>query len=57
MSAGALLPFPLYQRVELNNYAWHDKKSNTPQDNYNHYIDAIRYAFSDLVEDNTFFVA
>ena len=44
-------------KKELNNYAWHDKKSNTPQDKYNHYIDAIRYAFSDLVEDNNFFVA
>jgi phage terminase large subunit len=44
-------------KKELNNYAWHDKKSNTPQDNYNHAIDAIRYAFSDLVDDNDFFVA
>jgi phage terminase large subunit len=44
-------------KKELNNYAWHDKKSNTPQDNYNHYIDAIRYAFTDLVEDNDFFVS
>jgi phage terminase large subunit len=44
-------------KKELNNYAWHDKKSNTPQDNYNHAIDAIRYAFTDLVDDNDFFVA
>jgi len=29
---------------ELNNYSWHDKKSQTPVDNYNHCIDAIRYA-------------
>ena len=29
---------------ELNNYAWSDKKSNTPIDDYNHAIDAIRYA-------------
>ena len=29
---------------ELNNYVWSDKKSNTPIDNYNHIIDAIRYA-------------
>lgn len=28
---------------ELNNYVWHDKKSNTPIDAYNHRIDAIRY--------------
>lgn len=44
-------------KKELNNYAWHDKKSNTPQDNYNHLIDACRYAFTDLVDDNEFFVA
>jgi phage terminase large subunit len=29
---------------ELNSYAWHDKKSETPIDDYNHAIDAIRYA-------------
>ena len=29
---------------ELNNYVWHDKKSETPVDNYNHLIDALRYA-------------
>jgi len=29
---------------ELNNYVWHDKKSATPIDDYNHAIDAIRYA-------------
>ena len=28
---------------ELNNYVWSDKKSNTPIDNFNHIIDAIRY--------------
>ena len=44
-------------KKELNNYAWHDKKSNTPQDNWNHTIDAIRYAFTDLVDDNDFFVS
>ena len=44
-------------KKELNNYAWHDKKSNTPQDKYNHYIDAIRYAFTDLVDSNEFFVS
>ena len=45
-------------KKELNNYAWSDKKSNTPLSNgYDHMIDGIRYAFSDLVEDNTFFVA
>lgn len=29
---------------ELNNYIWHDKKSKTPIDMYNHCLDAIRYA-------------
>ncbi len=29
---------------ELNNYCWLEKKSNTPIDNYNHALDAIRYA-------------
>ena len=29
---------------ELNNYCWLEKKSNTPIDDYNHAIDAIRYA-------------
>jgi phage terminase large subunit len=29
---------------ELNNYSWLEKKSRTPQDKWNHLIDAIRYA-------------
>lgn len=29
---------------ELNSYAWHDKKSETPIDDFNHLIDAVRYA-------------
>ena len=29
---------------ELNNYIWHDKKSKTPIDMYNHCLDALRYA-------------
>lgn len=28
---------------EMNNYAWNDKKSETPIDAWNHLIDAIRY--------------
>lgn len=28
---------------ELNNYSWEDKKSNTPQDSFNHSLDCIRY--------------
>jgi phage terminase large subunit len=31
---------------ELNNYSWLEKKSKTPQDKFNHLIDAIRYAIS-----------
>lgn len=33
---------------ELNNYVWHDKKSNTAIDNYNHALDAIGYVMWDL---------
>ena len=29
---------------ELNNYVWSDRKSKTPIDDYNHFIDALRYA-------------
>ena len=31
---------------ELNNYCWLEKKSQTPVDNFNHGIDALRYAVS-----------
>ena len=31
---------------ELNNYSWLERKSKTPQDKFNHIIDAIRYAVS-----------
>lgn len=31
-------------KTELNNYAWNDKKSDTPIDDFNHLIDAGRYA-------------
>ena len=31
---------------ELNNYCWLEKKSQTPVDNFNHSIDALRYAVS-----------
>jgi phage terminase large subunit len=40
---------------ELNNYVWNDKKSNTPIDNYNHLIDAARYAFDELTQENSFY--
>ncbi len=34
---------------ELNNYIWHDKKSNTPVDAFNHYLDPIGYVLWDVV--------
>jgi phage terminase large subunit len=36
---------------ELNNYCWLEKKSNTPVDDHNHAIDAIRYAVSYQLEN------
>lgn len=39
---------------ELSNYVWNDKKSNIPIDNYNHLIDAIRYAHAELTKGNSF---
>lgn len=33
---------------ELNNYVWHDKKSNIPIDAYNHQLDALGYVMWDL---------
>jgi phage terminase large subunit len=36
---------------ELNNYCWLEKKSNTPIDNHNHLIDALRYAVSYQLEN------
>jgi PBSX family phage terminase large subunit len=34
---------------ELNNYVWHDKKSSTPVDAYNHCLDPIGYVIWDLI--------
>jgi len=34
--------------IELNNYAWSDTRSETPIDDHNHYLDAIRYSVSHL---------
>lgn len=36
---------------ELNNYCWLEKKSSTPVDDFNHAIDAIRYAVSYQLEN------
>lgn len=38
---------------ELNNYCWLEKKSSTPVDDFNHAIDAIRYAVSYQLENPT----
>jgi phage terminase large subunit len=40
---------------ELNNYVWNDRKSSTPIDDWNHAIDAIRYAmmeYANLKNEN-----
>lgn len=37
-------------KKELNNYVWHDKKSNMPIDDWNHLIDPIRYVVLELTE-------
>lgn len=34
---------------ELNNYVWSDKKNGVPVDAYNHWLDAIRYVVSTVV--------
>ena len=36
---------------ELNNYVWLDKKGEYPIDDYNHLIDAARYAVSFLLKE------
>ena len=44
---------------ELNNYCWLEKKSNTPIDNHNHLIDALRYAVGYQLENpnkGTYFI-
>lgn len=43
-------------KLELNNYRFNTKLSNVPFDSHNHSIDAIRYAFEELVTEPTFFV-
>ena len=36
--------------IELNNYVWKDAISELPIDNYNHLIDALRYACNFLMK-------
>ena len=42
---------------ELNNYSWSNKRANIPNDNFNHLLDAVRYAFIELNTKNEFFFA
>ena len=35
-------------RKELSNYCWNDKRAGIPIDDYNHLLDAVRYAVSNL---------
>lgn len=37
--------------VELNNYVWSDKKAGVPVDDYNHLLDAVRYACEKLISN------
>lgn len=43
--------------AELNNYCWSDKKKSTPIDDWNHCIDAIRYALQGLTKPQRRFIA
>lgn len=36
-------------QTELDNYRWSDKKKDYPMDDWNHAIDAMRYAFTHIV--------
>lgn len=36
---------------ELNNYTWHDKKSETPVDKWNHNLDSLGYIVWDLIAE------
>lgn len=42
-------------KKELNNYAWHDRKSETPIDAYNHILDPVRYVVDELVSNPPMF--
>ena len=41
---------------EFTNYAWHDKKSETPIDDWNHIIDPVRYCENELGRSASFFI-
>ena len=44
-----ITPNSVNVRNELCNYVWHDKKGETPVDDFNHAMDALRYAVMDNV--------
>jgi phage terminase large subunit len=37
-------------KTEMNNYVWNDKKASVPIDEFNHALDAMRYAFRRLMK-------
>lgn len=39
--------------IELNNYVWNDKRAGVPVDEYNHLLDATRYACEKLISNKT----
>ena len=41
---------------ELNNYCWNNKKASIPIDNYNHLLDAMRYAVTHQLRKQEFFI-
>ena len=41
-------------KKELKLWSWHDKRSETPIDKYNHSIDAMFYAFNELNQESEF---
>ena len=42
--------------IEFQEYCWNDKKSDTPIDDYNHIIDAIRYCLQQITTKKKFYV-
>ena len=43
-------PKSMNLKSEFNNYSWNDKKSDLPNDEWNHACDAMRYGFRRLVK-------
>ena len=47
-------PESMNVKKELNNYSWNDKKAGVPNDNFNHALDSLRYAFGHLSRPKMF---